>query len=152
MGIMEKTVKETQVVYMECEGSYQKIPEYIQEMGMWVMDKGLEMTGMVYGTYYNSPDDVPEEELIYEIGFSVEGDIEVEGKVKVKTIPEHTVVAGLHEGPYTEVGPIIGAVANYAITNNYEIVGPITEIYLNDPGMVDESELLTEVQFPVVKK
>jgi effector-binding domain-containing protein len=61
-------------------------------------------------------------------------------------------VAGLHEGPYTEVGPIIGAVANYAITNNYEIVGPITEIYLNDPGMVDESELLTEVQFPVVKK
>lgn len=150
--IKEKVFKEIQVAYIECKGSYLKIPDYIQEVGMWVMDKELEMTGMVYGTYYNSPDDVPEEELVYEIGFSVAGDVKEEGKVKVKTIPEHTVLAALHEGPYTEVGPVIHAVAQYAIENGYDIVGPITEVYLNDPNEVDESKLLTEVQFPVMKK
>lgn len=147
-----KIFEEVQVAYIECKGSYLKIPDYIREVEMWALDKDLEMTGLVYGTYYNSPDDVPEDELIYEIGFSVAGEVKDEGKIKVKTIPEHTVVAALHEGPYTEVGPVIQAVAQYAIQNGYDIVGPITEVYLNDPNELDESELLTEVQFPVMKK
>lgn len=150
--IKEKIFEEVQVAYIECKGSYLKIPDYIREVEMWALDKDLEMTGLVYGTYYNSPDDVPEDELIYEIGFSVAGEVKDEGKIKVKTIPEHTVVAALHEGPYTEVGPVIQYVAEYAIKNGYEIVGPITEVYLNDPNELDESELLTEVQFPVMKK
>ncbi len=152
MDIIEKKFEEATVVYIECKGSYLKIPDYMQELGMWVMDKGLEMTGLVYGTYYNSPEEVPEEELIYEIGFSVAGNIPEDEKIKSKTIAKHMVVAAIHKGPYTEVGPVIMGVAEYAISNGYNIVGPITEVYFNDPNEVDESELLTEVQFPVMKK
>ncbi len=35
--------------------------------------------------------------------------------------------------------------------NGYRYTGPAREIYLNDPSQVPESELLTEVQFPVEK-
>ncbi|MDD1774576.1 MAG: AraC family transcriptional regulator, partial [Methanobacterium sp.] len=36
--------------------------------------------------------------------------------------------------------------------NGYEIAGPPMEFYLNDPREVPESEILTEVRQPVVKK
>lgn len=152
MQIKEKTTDKVKVAYINCTGSYEKIPEYIQEVGQWVMHKELEMTGMVYGTYYNSPEEVSEEELQYEIGFSFEGEVEGDEKVNIKEIPSKMVLTAIHKGPYTEVGPVIHELAEYAITNKYDIVGPITEVYLNDPSLVDVSELLTEVQFPVMKK
>lgn len=151
MEVIEKRIEEAKVAYIPHMGSYDKIPELMQEVGQWVMGKGLQMTGRVYGTYFNSPEDVAEENLQYEIGFSFEGVAMQEGKVGIKEIPEHTVLAAMHKGPYTKVGPVIHAVADYAVKNGYDIVGPVTEVYLNDPMEVPESELLTEVQFPVIK-
>jgi effector-binding domain-containing protein len=152
MEIKEKRIEETKVAYIPYRGSYDKIPEYMQEVGQWVMEKGLEMTGTVYGTYYNSPEDVPEEDLQYEIGFSFAGEAQQEGRVGVKDIPEHTVLSAMHKGPYTAVGPVIHAVVEYAIDNGYDIVGPISEVYMNDPSITPENEWLTEVRLPVIKR
>jgi AraC family transcriptional regulator len=151
MEVEEKRMKNTQVAFMRYRGGYDKIPELIAEVVQWVMDKDLNMTGMIYGAYFNSPEDVPPEELRYEIGASFEGSAQDEGKVMVKIIPEHTVIAAMHKGPYTEVGPVIHGLAEYAAKNGYDIIGPVTEVYLNNPNEVDASELLTEVQFPVIK-
>ena len=152
MEITEKRIEETKVAYAQFKGSYNKIPEHMQEVGQWVMDDGLEMTGMVYGSYFNSPEEVPEDELEYEIGFSYDGDLKIqEGKLGYKEIPEHSVLAAIHKGPYTNVGPVIHAISEYADKNGYDIVGPVTEVYLNDPNQVSPDELLTEVRFPVIK-
>jgi AraC family transcriptional regulator len=151
MEITEKRIEEAKVAYIPYKGSYEKIPELMQEVAEWVMDKGLKMTGLVYGAYFNTPEEVPEEELQYEIGFSFEGDALPEGKIGIKEIPEHSVLAAMHQGPYTAVGPVIKAVVEYAVENNYDIVGPITEAYFNDPMETPESELLTEVRIPVIK-
>ena len=152
MDITEKRIEDTKVAYAQFKGSYDQIPEHMQEVGKWVMDEGLKMTGMVYGSYFNSPEEVPEEELEYEIGFSYDGDLKIqEGKLGYKEIPEHSVLAVVHKGPYNEVGPVIHALAEYADENGYDIVGPLTEVYLNDPSQVSPDELLTEVRFPVIK-
>jgi effector-binding domain-containing protein len=151
MEVQEKRIKDTQVAFMRYKGGYDKIPELIAEVVEWVTDKGLNMTGMIYGAYFNSPEDVPPEQLRYEIGASFEGSANDEGNVMIKIIPEHTVVATLHKGPYTEVGPVIRGLAEYADKNSYDIIGPVTEVYLNNPNENDPSELLTEVQFPVIK-
>jgi len=151
MEVLEKRIKETMVAYIPYMGSFDKIPELMQEVGEWLSEKGLQTTGRVYGTYFNSPEDTPTKNLQYEIGFSFEGVAIPEGKVGIKEVPEHTVLAAVYKGPHTEVGPVIHAVADYAVKNGYDIVGPVTEIYLNSPLEVPESELLTEVQFPVIK-
>lgn len=152
MDILEKRIEETRVAYAQYKGSYSKIPAHIEEVGQLVIDDGLKMTGMVYGAYFNSPDEVPENELEYEIGFSFDGDLKLqEGKLGFKEIPEHSVLAAVHKGPYTEVGPVIQAIAEYADKNGYDIVGPVTEVYLNDPHEVAPEDLLTEVRFPVIK-
>lgn len=151
MEVEEKRIEDTQVAFMRYRGGYDKIPELIAEVVQWVTDKGLNMTGMIYGAYFNSPEDVPPEKLRYEIGASFEGSANDEGNVMVKIIPEHTVIAALHKGPYTEVGPVIHGLAGYADKNGYDIIGPVTEVYLNNPNETNPSELLTEVRFPVIK-
>lgn len=151
MDVKEKRIKETYVAYIPHHGSYDKIPEYIEEIKQWINEKGLKTNGQAYGTYLNSPEDVAEEDLQYEIGFFFEGNAMPEGKIGIKEMPEHTVLTALHQGPYTQVGPIIHGLAKYAVENGYDVVGPITEVYLNDPAQVPEGELLTEVQLPVIK-
>jgi len=152
MDVIEKRIEETKVAYAQYKGSYNKIPVHIEEVGQLVIDDGLKMTGMVYGAYFNSPDEVPENELEYEIGFSFDGDLKLqEGKLGFKEIPEHSVLAAIHKGPYTEVGPVIQAIAEYADKNGYDIVGPVTEVYLNDPHETAPEDLMTEVRFPVIK-
>jgi AraC family transcriptional regulator len=152
MNVEEKRIEAAKVAYIPYRGSYEKIPELIQKVGQWVTEHGLDIAGLVYGTYYNTPEEVAEEDLQYEIGFSFAGEAQQDGQVGVKEIPAHTVLAAMHQGPYTEVGPVIHTVVEYAVKNGYDIVGPITEIYLNDPNSTPEDELLTEVQLPVIKR
>ena len=135
-------VKSEKVAYIPYVGSYDKIPELMQEVAQWLMEKKLKMTGLVYGTYFNSPEEVTEDKLQYEIGFGFEGEV----------IPEHSVLAAMHKGPYTKVGPVIHALIAYSIKDNYDIVGPISEAYFNDPMVTPEEELLTEVRLPVIKR
>jgi effector-binding domain-containing protein len=40
----------------------------------------------------------------------------------------------------------------YATKNGYEVTGPPMELWLTNPMEVAESELLTEVRFPVTKR
>lgn len=152
MKVEEKRIGEAKVAYIPYRGSYDQIPVLMQKVGQWVAERGLEMTGLVYGTYYNTPEEVAEEDLQYEIGFSFAGEGYQDANVGVKEIPAHTVLAAMHQGPYTEVGPVIHAVVDYAVSHGFEIVGPITEVYLNDPNTTSEDELLTEVHLPVIKK
>jgi effector-binding domain-containing protein len=58
----------------------------------------------------------------------------------------------MHKGPYTKVGPTIHTVIEYSVENEYDIVGPISEAYFNDPMITPEEELLTEVRLPVIKR
>jgi len=150
MDVEEKRIKDTQVAFIRYRGPYDMIPELIEEVISWVMKKDLNMTGMIYGAYFNRPEDVPPEELFYEIGASFEGNAKDEGNVQVKIIPEHTVVLTMHKGPLDQIGPVIEGLANYAVENGYDIIGPVTEIYLNNPKEVKPEELLTEVRFPVI--
>lgn len=152
MDVTEKRIEEAKVAYVPYIGSYAKIPELMSEVAQWLVDKNLKMTGLVYGTYFNTPEEVSEDKLQYEIGYGFEGDAVQEGKIGIKEIPEHTVLAAMHKGPYTEVGPTIHTVINYAVENEYDIVGPISEAYFNNPNDTPEEELLTEVRIPVIKR
>jgi effector-binding domain-containing protein len=80
------------------------------------------------------------------------GETMEEGRVKTKTMPEQMVLSTTYKGPYSGCGNAIGALAEYAYKNGYEIIGPPLEIYISDPNETPESELVTEMCFPVMKK
>lgn len=152
MEIVEKKIAKRQIAYITYKGSYEEVPVLIGEVVGFLMAKGLQMMGPPYGVYFNSPQEVPVEELMYEIAMPFAGEVEEEGRVKIKKLPEQLVLSAIHKGPYSECGNVIGALAQYAYKNGYEIVGPPMETYLSDPNETPERELLTEESFPVIKK
>lgn len=152
MDIVEKKIAERQIAYISYKGSFEEIPVLMGEIVGFIMAKGLQMMGAPFGVYFNSPKEVPVEELMYEIGIPFDGEAEEEGRVKIKMEPEKLVLSTVYEGPYSECGVAIGALAEYAYKNGYEIVGPPTETYISDPNETPESDLVTEMAFPVMKK
>lgn len=151
MEIKEKKLPERQVAYIHYKGSFENIPILLGEVVGFVMAKQMMIMGPPYGVYYNSPQEVSEEELEYELGIPFKGETEEEGRVKIKTEPEQLVLYTIYKGPYSEAGKAIGALGEYAYKNGYEIIGPPMETYLSDPNETPESDLITEMCFPVVK-
>lgn len=151
MDIKEKKIPERQVAYIHYQGSFEDIPELLGEVVGFVMAKGLMIMGPPFGIYFNSPQEVPVEDLEYEMGIPFKGEAEDEGRIKIKTEPDQLVLSTVYKGAYTEAGKVIGALAQHAYQNGYEITGPPMEIYISDPNETPEDELLTEMCFPVKK-
>lgn len=152
MEIAEKKLGERQVAYVTYKGAYDEMPTLLGEVVGFIMAKGLQMMGPPFGIYFNSPQEVPVEELMYEVGMPFAGEAEEESRVKIKTVPAQMVLSTVHKGPYSECGMAIGALAEFAYKKGYGITGPPMETYLSDPNETPENELLTEICFPVIKK
>jgi effector-binding domain-containing protein len=152
MKIVEKKLGKRQVAYITYKGSYEEVPVLMGEIVGFIMAKGLQIMGPPFGIYFNSPQEVPIEELMYEVGMPFAGEAKEEGRIKIKTEPEQLVLSTVYKGPYSGCGAAIGALAQYAYKNGYEIIGPPMETYISDPNETPESELITEMCFPVMKK
>lgn len=54
------------------KGPYGKMSRVYEDLTKWINDRGYESTGVAYEFYYNSPEEVPESELLTQIEFLVE--------------------------------------------------------------------------------
>lgn len=59
------------------------------------------------------------------------------------------VATTTHVGPYPEVGKAYTALQKSMTDNGRRPAGPPREIYLNEPGVAPDAELLTEVDRPI---
>ena len=151
MEIKLKETEEKQVAYIFYKGPVDDMGDLIGEIVDWMMEQNVEMTGPPYSVYYTSPAEVAPEDMQYEMGVPFEGEASEAGKVKIKKIPAQQVLSAMHKGPYQEVGLVYEIMMNKVIEEGYQMTGAPVEIYFNSPMEVSESELLTEVQFPVIQ-
>lgn len=156
---IEVTVKKTEprtAAFIAMKGPYAQIAETFPWLYDWLREKGYDPAGPPYGVYFNSPEQVPAEELLWEIHCPIGGDVAPIGPdergLGVKRVEGAEVAATMHKGPYHQVGSTYGALVGWIMENGYEIVGPPEELYLTDPAYTPAEELLTEVRFPVRKK
>lgn len=152
MNITIKNIPQYQVAFISKKGSYKQIPESLGQVTGWLMAKNVELQIPVYGLYYNSPMEVSEDDLEWEVGVSFVGKLEGENEIKIKSVPQHEAVTSVFKGPYGEAATVYMNLIEFAEKDGYKIAGPVMESYLNSPDDVPESELLTEIQFPVIKK
>ncbi|MEO0458475.1 MAG: MerR family transcriptional regulator [Cyanobacteria bacterium P01_A01_bin.114] len=74
------------------------------------------------------------------------------GRIQVKSLPAlETVAAIIHRGPYSALNQAYGALMQWIEENNYQIVGPNREIYLQGGAEQNNPDYITEIQFPVMK-
>jgi AraC family transcriptional regulator len=151
MEIDLKKTEKKQVAYIFYKGSVEDMGEVLGEIVGGMIKQEVEMSGPPYSVYYTSPDEVKPEDMQYEMGIPFIGEAFELGNIKTKDIPAQNVLYALHKGPYNEVGRVYEVLMNKIIEDGYQMVGAPIEIYFNSPMEVSEDELLTEVQFPVVK-
>ncbi len=51
------------------KGAYNEICPLYENLTIWINQKGYEPTGVVYEYYYNSPQEIPESELLTKVEF-----------------------------------------------------------------------------------
>lgn len=149
LEIKVKTTEKLKFAYLENRGPYWAMAPLFGQVGKYAVEKGI--TGKLMGIYYDDPALVPAESLRSEIGISVPEDFEPEPPFKVKELPPQKVVFAVLKGPYDQIVEEYDRIMAWVQEKGYEIVGPVTEIYLKGGEGVAESEFLTEVQFRIAK-
>jgi effector-binding domain-containing protein len=69
--------------------------------------------------------------------------------IVLEEVPGGTAATTLHAGPYSAMEETYLALDAWIAAAGKHTAGPPREVYLSDPTMVPESELLTEIQWPV---
>ncbi|MTK64913.1 MAG: GyrI-like domain-containing protein [Methanobacterium sp.] len=151
MEINQKKTEEKHVAYIFYRGYVEDMGKLIGEIVDWMIDQDVKMSGPPYSVYYTSPKEVLPNDMQYELGIPFKGEASELGKIKIKDIPAQEVIYALNKGPYNKIGAVYESLMNKIIEEGFQMVGAPIEIYFNSPMEVSEDELLTEVQFPIVK-
>lgn len=155
-GVQIKDAAAATVAYLACQGPYAEMGNAMSRLLAWVSANGWQPAGPPAAVYFNSPAQVPPEELRWEVCCPLSPQVEprqpdAEGR-GVRRLESRTVAATIHQGPYNEVSSAYQALTAWIQVNGYEVRGPAEEVYLNDPASTAPQELLTEVRLPVSKR
>jgi effector-binding domain-containing protein len=112
------------------------------------MRNGLRVTGPFMTIYHDC--EYREKDALMECAAPITGKVSVtDPAVEVHTLPGGTCLSLIHKGPYTGLHAAWSRIGMYAEEREFAITGPHREVYLNDPNIVQEEELLTELQIPI---
>jgi|GEM_PF-422862 len=132
------------------QGPYSDIQQVIQALVSETQTQNIHPTGPLMAVYYNSPDQAPPEELLWEVGFPVTAQAMPEAPLAKKVWEYKTVARTFHIGPYERTGETIGRLMQWISEKGYTADGPILERYLDlNPNTVDPEKLRTEIWVPV---
>ncbi|MDR3222500.1 MAG: GyrI-like domain-containing protein [Methanobrevibacter sp.] len=156
--VKEKNVEDQKMAIINHKGNIKDMGVLIAKLISWFENKEGKIKGHPFSIYYTSPKNTNPDEMIYDIGIEVSEDTELTGhnhgntgEVQVVELLAHKVLYKIHKGSYKTIEISYKDLANFSIENNYDIIGSPKEIYFNNPYDVEEDELLTEIQFPVIK-
>ena len=121
--------------------------EGLQKVFCFLAQRGAEIAGAPYLAYSNGNADFTQFDV--ELGIPVSKEIAVGGEFFISKTCEGKSVTATHKGPYKDVEAVYVALMRYMAENKLESKGVYYDYYLNNPADVSESELLTQVVFPI---
>ena len=152
--VLIKTIPETTVAFMRIRlESYNRLFDRMPEMGALMEKAGCTCALPEYCfTGYLEPG-YKDEDILVEICESVVEAKKETGELHFKALPEIQAACIFHKGSYRTFPESYEAVLRYIEENGYEIAGEIRESYIDGVwNQDDESEWLSEIQVPVMRK
>jgi len=154
--ILLKKTEPRSVAAMSHTGPFDEIPATVMSLIGQIAAGGYDMTGPLMMIYYDSPDEVPAEELRWEVWMPVAypGSMKKvkEDQMGFRHIDPMFVAYTFHIGSYDGLPGAYQVLSDWARLNKYKVMGPPVEIYWSDPMTVPEEKRVTEVWFPVEEK
>ncbi|MCK9581988.1 MAG: MerR family transcriptional regulator [Methanoregula sp.] len=112
------------------------------------MRNGLKVTGPFMSIYHDC--EYREKDATVECVVPITGKVAVsDPAIDVHTLPGGTCLSLIYKGPYTGLHGAWSRIGTYAEEREFAATGPHREVYLNDPNLVSDEELLTELQIPI---
>ena len=151
-----KTTEPRTFATMTHQGSFMDIPTVIANLMKAIDEGGYHTAGPVMCTYFNSPQEVPEKELRWEVRIPVVfpgpmGRAENDKMGFGYSLPTHVAYV-YHVGPYEKVGDTYKILFGWIGKMKHTIEGPPTEVYWSDPETTPKEKLVTEILIPVKEK
>ncbi|MBM3991189.1 MAG: GyrI-like domain-containing protein [Planctomycetes bacterium] len=136
-------------VFVEARGNYTHVGRSLERVFALAAAEGLEPSGAPFALYYDDPGKVAVDELRLRACLPLARPFETRGELRYDVLESTTVAYAFIAGPYPEVPRSYPALFSYLARMDWVENGPIREIYLVNPGEVqDFAELVTEVQVP----
>jgi AraC family transcriptional regulator len=147
-----KDIDAFRLASMPFTGSYNQMEKNVMVFMGEFFKQGLQPAGPFIGVYHNSPQEVKEEDLKWEVGFPVVADAAIKEPLKKTDFEKTKAVVYLHIGPYEKLHESYNKIFKFVQDNGYEVAWPCYDKYLNNPQTTKPEELKTEIIVPVKKK
>ncbi|MBI1281581.1 MAG: MerR family transcriptional regulator [Anaerolineaceae bacterium] len=127
-----------------------QVPAYLNEaygeVYSHIKAQGAKDTGACFGVWHQPAAILANE--VAEAAVPVDHAIPSSDRVKVYELPQAQVASAVHRGEFVSFVQLHAVLLDWIESNNYQIVGPYREIYINS---ADKSNSTTEIQYPVAK-
>ena len=115
------------------KGSFTEIEGVIKQLMHAVQEQKIAPAGPMIGIFYNNPETVKPEELMWEVGFPVSAQTEVKAPLEKKEWKFTLICSAIHKGPYEETGKTLSKMFEWMKANKLKPEGPVLERYLTMP-------------------
>lgn len=135
-------------------GNYTDISDLIPEVFEYVDTNNIQIQGPpVYLCHETSAEAVEqanaEGTADLEVAVPIAGDVPTTEEYQCYDIPGGKMAKIVHTGPYETVGETYEKLFHWLTQHNYQVTGPLREVYISDPSEVAPEELLTEIYAPI---
>lgn len=134
----------------------ERIPTYPSISGLYprlYATVGADMSALAYSFARWHDPEYCKTDVDAEGGFYLKEQIANRDGVSVYELPACTAASTIHNGSYKRLPEAYDALLRWVAANNYQVAGPIRELYLSNsqPVRQDDESYVTEVQVPVRK-
>ncbi len=142
------------VLGMRKRGPYRSIAVMLPEICQFAAQNGIQMIGSpMFICHEMSPEEAMKADKENNADVEVVVPIAQRGKeteeITCYELPAAKMAKILHKGPYQKETATYLKLFAWLEKNKKTVVGPMREIYLNDPHEVPEEELLIEIYAPI---
>ncbi len=128
-----KEVAPIHAVVLPMTGSHAQLGEAIGRLAVWLRSAGVKSLGGPFGRFHNSPDEVGEASLRWEVGFPVPAGTHAAVPYEVREIPGGAVAYVVSGGPHEMAATQWAQFLDWVEERGYQVDGPATEIWLDGP-------------------
>jgi effector-binding domain-containing protein len=123
------------------------INEDVEKLMTYLSEQGKQLAGAPYLAYMNPNADWSQFDI--EWGLPIDEPVPVKGEFIMSRSCGGKALTVTHKGAYKDLETTYNALMSYAKGNSLESTGIYYDYYLNDPNDTLESELLTQVVYPI---
>ena len=144
------------VLGMRKTGAYKEIPMMFHRICEFAFSKNIPIAAYPAFLWHETTVEEAQEADLegnadIEVVFPISELIETtrDDEIRVYELPGGKMAKIVHKGPYEECTLTYEKLFSWITENGKRIVGPVREVYLNDPQEVQPEEILTEIYAPL---